>query len=86
MRLEQIIDKVNEILVEEFEIEASEVVPEARLREDLDMDSLDGVDLVVALETAFGIQIDEKVVTETKTLGDMHAYVRTLYEAKDKGE
>ncbi|MBW2258186.1 MAG: acyl carrier protein, partial [Deltaproteobacteria bacterium] len=59
------------------------VVPEARLREDLDLDSLDGVDMVVALEKAFGLRIDEKAVAETRTVGDIHAYVRTCFEESE---
>lgn len=76
MTPDTIIEKIDVILVEEFELEPEAVVPDARLREDLDLDSLDGVDLVVALEKAFDFRIDGKVVTEMKTVGDLHAYVR----------
>lgn len=76
MTTEQIIEKVDEILIEEFELAPEDVVPEASLREDLDLDSLDAVDLIVALEKAFGFRIDEKVLVEMKTVGDMHDYVR----------
>lgn len=76
MTTEQIIAKVDEILVEEFELEQESVVPEANLREDLDLDSLDAVDLIVALEKAFSFRIDEKVIVEMKTVGDIHGYVR----------
>lgn len=76
MTTEEIIAKVDEILVEEFELDEESVVPEASLREDLDLDSLDAVDLIVALEKAFGFRIDEKVVVEMRTVGDIHAYIR----------
>lgn len=76
MTTDQIISKVDEILVDEFELDADSVVPEASLREDLDLDSLDAVDLIVALEKAFGFRIDEKVVVEMKTVGDIHGYIR----------
>jgi acyl carrier protein len=76
MSPEAIISKIDEILIEEFELEPESVVPDARLREDLDLDSLDGVDLVVALEKAFEFRIDGKVVVEMKTVGDIHEYVR----------
>jgi len=86
MSPEQIIEKIDAILVEEFELEASAVVPEARLREDLDLDSLDGVDLVVALEKAFNFRIDGKVVAEMKTVGDIHAYVRHHFGSAEQIE
>jgi acyl carrier protein len=79
MTTEQIIEKVDEILIEEFELAPEDVVPEASLREDLDLDSLDAVDLIVALEKAFGFRIDEKVLVEMKTVGDMHEYVRANF-------
>jgi acyl carrier protein len=79
MTPEAIIEKIDAILVEEFELEPDAVVPDARLREDLDLDSLDGVDLVVALEKAFDFRIDGKVVAEMKTVGDIHAYVRNHF-------
>ena len=74
MTAEQIIAKVDEILVEEFELDEASVVPGATLR--LDLDSLDAVDLIVALEKAFGFRIDEQVVVEMKTVGDIHGYIR----------
>jgi acyl carrier protein len=79
MTVEQIIEKVHAILVSDFEIAPESITPEARLREDLELDSLDGVDLVVALENAFGIRVDNKVVVEMKTVGDIHAYVERIF-------
>ncbi len=78
-----IIQKIDEILIEEFELEPESVVPDAQLREDLDLDSLDGVDLVVALEKAFDFRIDGKVVVEMKTVGDIHDYVRRHFGSAD---
>ncbi len=75
MNAEQIIRKVDDILIEEFELESELVVPEAQLREDLDLDSLDGVDLVVALEKAFGVRVADKAIMEMKTVADIHAYI-----------
>jgi len=84
MSPEAIISKIDEILIEEFELEPEAVVADARLREDLDLDSLDGVDLVVALEKAFEFRIDGKVVVEMKTVGDIHAYVRNHFGNSDQ--
>jgi acyl carrier protein len=86
MSPEAIISKIDEILIEEFELEAEAVTPDARLREDLDLDSLDGVDLVVALEKAFDFRIDGKVVVEMKTVGDIHEYVRQHFGSDEQIE
>ncbi len=84
MTTEEIIQKVDHILVEEFELEEDAVVPTASLREDLDLDSLDAVDLIVALEKAFGFRIDEKVVVDMKTVGDIHGYIRDHFGNADQ--
>ena len=76
MTTEEIIHKVDHILVDEFELEEDLVVPEANLREDLDLDSLDAMDLVTALEKTFGFRIDEKLIGEMKTVGDIHEHIR----------
>ena len=86
MSPEAIISKIDEILIEEFELEPEAVVPEALLREDLDLDSLDGVDLVVALEKAFDFRIDGKVIVEMKTVGDIHDYVRRHFGTAEQIE
>ena len=50
MKIEEIIDKVNEILVEEFEVDAEVIEADKNLKQTLDLDSLDYVDLVVIIE------------------------------------
>lgn len=75
MNAEEICARIDSILVDEFELEEGDVVPSARLREDLDLDSLDGVDLMVAIEKTFGVRIEDKVMMEMKTIGDIHAWV-----------
>ncbi len=74
---EHVIRVIDDTLSKEFEIEPSRIVAGARLREDLGLDSLDGVDLVVALEKALGIQIPEDVARQMKSVGDIHTYVAT---------
>jgi acyl carrier protein len=71
-----IISTVNRVVVEEFEAEPDVLVAESRLREDLGLDSLDAVDLVVALELAFGYRIPEQDVKDIRTLGDIYDRIR----------
>ncbi|MHC4973276.1 MAG: phosphopantetheine-binding protein [Planctomycetota bacterium] len=72
---EEIVEVVNRVVVEEFEAEG-ELRPETHLREDLGMDSLDGVDLVVALEVAFGFRIAEEEARGIRTLGDVYERIQ----------
>jgi acyl carrier protein len=76
MNAEQIISKIDQIFVDEFELAPELVVAESKLRDDLDLDSLDGVDLMVALEKQFGFRVDEKILLEMQTVGDIHDYIR----------
>lgn len=78
MDMDAVIARVDEILAEEFELEPSAIVPSARLQEDLDLDSLDGLDLIVALEKEFDIRLDEKKLMELTTVGEVHEYVRQI--------
>lgn len=57
MGIEEIIEKTNLIFVDEFEVEEDELSPEAVLRDALELDSLDYVDLVVAIESCFSIKL-----------------------------
>jgi acyl carrier protein len=80
-----VIARIDRILVEEFELEADRVVPSASLQGDLELDSLDGLDLVVALEKEFGFRVDDKVMLEMKTVGDIHEYVRKVFAEQQGG-
>lgn len=63
---------VTEILVVEFELEEAAIVPEATLFDDLGLDSLDAVDMVVALEKKFGMKLhDESAIRSVRTVDDL---------------
>ena len=71
-----IIARADAALAEEFELDLADMAPEARFKDDLGLDSLDAVDMVVALEQAFGIKIGkDPVLLEIRTLGDLHRYL-----------
>lgn len=82
MDIETVIARVNTILVEEFELDPDEVTPDARLREDLELDSLDGMDLIVALEKELSIRVDEKQLLTLKTVGEVQDFLRSSLEGK----
>ena len=73
---QQIVEKINSALAEEFEYDLAEMTPETTLFEDMGLDSLDVVDLVIVLETAFGMKIrEEEAIRKIITLGDIHNFV-----------
>jgi acyl carrier protein len=57
MTKQVIIEKINAFLIDEFEVEEDDIAPEANLKEALGLDSLDFVDLVVAVESNFGVKL-----------------------------
>lgn len=69
-----VIDKINNFLVEEFEVDESVIEPSASLQETLELDSLDYVDLVVVIEDNFGFKVtgeDFKSVTTYQDFYDL---------------
>ena len=74
MSNEEIIKKIDNILIEEFEIEDVEIVPSANLMEVLHIDSLDLVDLVVLIEKNFGFKVENEAMASIKTLQDFYDY------------
>lgn len=81
MNREEIIKRVENILVDEFEIERSLIQPEAKIYEELELDSLDGIDLIVALENEFKVKIDrekdEKVIRSMRTVSDIIQFIQS---------
>jgi acyl carrier protein len=76
MNEQEIIERIDASLEEEFELDRADMKPEATLFDDLGLDSLDMVDMVIALEQAFKIKIrDEEEIRKIRTLGDIHRFV-----------
>ena len=72
MDKEVIIEKINNFLIDEFEVETEDILPEANLKETLELDSLDFVDLVVAIEANFGIKLVGEDFINIVTLQDFY--------------
>ena len=75
MNKEEIIEKVNEFLIDEFEIEESALEPDAHLINDLGIESLDFVDIVVIIEEEFGFKVKREDITGVRTLKDLYLYI-----------
>ena len=72
MTKEDIILKTNDFLIDEFEVEEEDITPEANLKETLELDSLDYVDLVVSVESNFNVKLDAEDFVEIVTLQDFY--------------
>ena len=72
---ENIAEKVKEIIVEQLSVSADEVKPEANLIDDLGADSLDAVELVMAVEEEFGIEVPDEEAEKLRTVGDIISHV-----------
>lgn len=70
-----VFEKVQSIVAEKFSMDESEVTLESRIVEDLKADSIDMADLIMDLEDAFDMQIEEDKLSEIKTVGDIVRYI-----------
>lgn len=77
MTLEEIKDKVNASLAEEFEIEDSLLTPDANIKTTLKLDSLSIIDLIAIVEDTFSIKTDVAEIKQVATLGDLYNYIQS---------
>lgn len=75
MQNEEIIKRINQLLVDEIEIDEAQIFPAADLKKDLGIDSLDFVDLFVIIENNFGFKMKAEEMSEIKKLDDFYNYV-----------
>ena len=79
MTRDEIVAAVNAVFAEAFEIEPERLVPEANIFQDLGLDSLDTVDLVVALQKRFDVRLrDDARLRSIRTLGDVYMFIETI--------
>jgi acyl carrier protein len=75
MSKDEIFEKVKFIVADQLSVEADEVQPEASFQNDLNADSLDVVEMVMALEEAFEVEIPDEAAEEIKTVQDAVDYI-----------
>lgn len=73
--------KLQAIIADQLGVDESDVVPDANILDDLGADSLDVVELVMAIEEAFGIEIPDDEVDAMRTIGDVDKYVTSRMAA-----
>jgi len=76
-------DKIREIIIEQLGVAAEEVVPEASFIDDLGADSLDIVELVMAIEEEYGLEIPDEDAERMQNIGDVISYVEERTAGRD---
>ena len=82
METTTIIEKINDFLIDEFEVEPEKITSEANLRETLQLDSLDYIDLVVVIESQFGFKVRPEDFANISTFQSFYDYVINRLETK----
>ncbi len=73
--MEDLFERAKEIIVEQLGVDEEKVTPEARFREDLEADSLDLVELIMAFEEEFGSEISDEEAQQLTTVGEVVKYL-----------
>jgi acyl carrier protein len=77
-----IFEQLKKVLAKEFDLEEAKLVPEARLNEDLSLDSIDAVDLIVNLKSLLKVQFSPEVFKSVRTLQDVVDAIYSILNAK----
>lgn len=80
---EEIIDRINGFLVEEFEVDPASITPEASVKEVLELDSLDYIDLVVVIENNFSFKVKPEDFTGIIIFQDFYDYILSRVNSKE---
>jgi len=72
---EEVYNKIKDVLIEEFEVEAEDISMEANLFTDLELDSLDAIDLMVTLDKELNIEIKTEEMQDMRTIADVCKFV-----------
>ncbi len=75
MEKQELIAKINEVLADEFEVEVSDITPDANIKKTLQLDSLSLVDMVALIEETFGVSIKGAEVSNIQTFDALYDFV-----------
>ena len=76
---QDIMDHINGVLIDLFEIEEEKLVPDAKLYDDLDIDSIDAIDLLIELKKFVGKDIDADAFVDAKTLEEVAEVIHKMW-------
>lgn len=80
---EEIIEKINHFLSEEFEVDEARITPGGNVKEVLELDSLDYIDLVVVIESNFSFKVKPEDFAGINTFSDFYNYVISRVNSKE---
>ncbi|PWT78686.1 MAG: acyl carrier protein [Bacteroidetes bacterium] len=83
MKYEEVIGKINGFLSEEFEVDAEKITPGANLRQVLELDSLDYIDLVVVIENNFAFKVKPEDFVGIITFQNFYDYIISRVNTKE---
>jgi len=75
MSRDEVVVKVNDFLIDEFELEENQLIPNALMKEDLDIESLDFVDIAVIIENQFGLKVTSEQMVKIMKLEDLYNFI-----------
>lgn len=75
MGKEYIVETVNNFLIDEFELEVDQLKPDANMKDDLDIESLDFVDIAVIIEKEFGLKVTSEQMIKIIILDDLYNFI-----------
>jgi len=78
MTINMIFEKIRDVLAEQLEVEPGTITKETDLMNDLGADSLDLVELIMALEDEYGVSATDESVYEHRTVGEIADYIESL--------
>ena len=78
MDSQQVFQTLKSTLVEQFELDPARITPEARLQEDLDLDSIDAVDMIIKLQEITGRKVRPEDFKEVRTVADVQLVIEKL--------
>lgn len=81
MDSQQVFHTLKSTLVEQFELDPAKITPEARLQEDLDLDSIDAVDMIIKLQEITGRKVRPEDFKEVRTVADVQRVIEKLMAA-----
>jgi acyl carrier protein len=81
MTSQDIFQTLKTTLIEQFELDPESITPQARLKEDLDLDSIDAVDMIIKMQELTGCKISPEEFKQVQTVGDVEQVVARLVAA-----
>lgn len=84
MNPQEIFQTLKDTLVEQFDLDPAAITPEARLNEDLDLDSIDAVDMIIKVQELTGEKVSPEDFKQVRTVGDVQQVVERLVADKSQ--